>query len=382
MASDKILSPKKPIFACFPLYPPLELFHSMGFHPVVLWGLNNYVQELQECDRHVQVYVCSVARYLTQFLISCKDDSIKGIFSYNACDALRNLPEIISDALKENNLKLPSYYLHLPMGDNKSPVSRFYLKNEINLLINNLESLANLRFDKERFAESVRIYSNYRNIVSQLEMRVINSDLSYSKFIEEVQNHMLEPVEEQISRINESFLVLKESAKKPISNKESGLNEKSGLSGESNLHRTILSGILPPSPGLINIIEESGLKIVGNDIAYLNRSTLYNSDTEDIYAYYEDFYFNHTPCPTLLYTCDRRAEYLADLVTEKKASSIIFIGEKFCECEYFEFPFLKKYLKERGIKTLLLEIDATQGENLESFRTRLEAFLEIGDLRE
>ena len=30
------------VVGCFPLYPPLELVHSMGLTPVILWGLKPF----------------------------------------------------------------------------------------------------------------------------------------------------------------------------------------------------------------------------------------------------------------------------------------------------------------------------------------------------
>jgi hypothetical protein len=56
----------RPVIGCFPLYPPLELFHSMGLAPVVLWGLRDAIPSLSLADRHLQSYVCSVARRLTE----------------------------------------------------------------------------------------------------------------------------------------------------------------------------------------------------------------------------------------------------------------------------------------------------------------------------
>ena len=90
---------KNPILGCFPLYPPLELFHSMGFTPIVLWGLKNSVKKTSESNKHIQDFACSVARNLVEFLFSSVNNFISGFFTYNACDTLRNLPEIILNGL-------------------------------------------------------------------------------------------------------------------------------------------------------------------------------------------------------------------------------------------------------------------------------------------
>ncbi len=37
------------------------------------------------------------------------------------------------------------------------------------------------------------------------------------------------------------------------------------------------------------------------------------------------------------------------MVREGNAAGFIFIGEKFCEYEYFEVPYLRKALEEEGV---------------------------------
>ena len=34
------------VIGCFPLYPPLELSHSLGIIPLVLWGLRDIVKDV------------------------------------------------------------------------------------------------------------------------------------------------------------------------------------------------------------------------------------------------------------------------------------------------------------------------------------------------
>jgi benzoyl-CoA reductase/2-hydroxyglutaryl-CoA dehydratase subunit BcrC/BadD/HgdB len=66
-----------------------------------------------------------------------------------------------------------------------------------------------------------------------------------------------------------------------------------------------------------------------------------------------------------------------ELITERSAKGVIFIGEKFCEYEYFEIPYLEKRLKAKGLFTLFLEISMDDNEHIEAFNTRIEAFSEL-----
>ena len=89
------------VVGCFPLYPPLELLHSFGLVPLVLWDMKEQVRILKESDSHLQSFTCSVARRLTEFLLSEEGSLLDGLLMYNACDTLRNMPEIIKRGLGE-----------------------------------------------------------------------------------------------------------------------------------------------------------------------------------------------------------------------------------------------------------------------------------------
>ena len=65
------------------------------------------------------------------------------------------------------------------------------------------------------------------------------------------------------------------------------------------------------------------------------------------------------------------------MTEEHKADGFLFIGEKFCEYEYFELPYLEGRLKERGISVLAIEISMEDDATAETYRTRIEAFTEM-----
>ena len=79
----------------------------------------------------------------------------------------------------------------------------------------------------------------------------------------------------------------------------------------------------------------------------------------------------------MLGTADQRACTLESLVEEWDAQGVIFLGEKYCEYEYFEFPHLQKRLGAKGVKTLLLEFAVDADRSLGAYKTRIEAFAEM-----
>ena len=108
---------KIPVIGCLPLYPPEELIHSFGAVPVVLWGLEDVVRRTPEADKHIQNYVCSIVRNVAEFLLTDGSAGPSGLFLYNACDPIRNLPEILQDGWKARAMKAPALFrIHVPVS--------------------------------------------------------------------------------------------------------------------------------------------------------------------------------------------------------------------------------------------------------------------------
>jgi benzoyl-CoA reductase/2-hydroxyglutaryl-CoA dehydratase subunit BcrC/BadD/HgdB len=350
------------VVGCFPLYPPLELLHSFGLVPVVLWDMKGQMQTLKESDRHLQSYTCSVARRLTEFILSEDGALLDGIFMYNACDTLRNLPEIIKRGLGEKRNTTPLLKLHVPMVSPNQTDTTGYFAGRIRELIGEIENAFGVRFSSERFLASVRLYNAIRRLSLEMETLVSGGKMSYADFSHLMRNgHFMAP-ENHLSALKDA---LKKAKSDPTKNCSDGI-------------KIIVSGILSPPDALCAIIEESGMRVAGNDIASQARYYSYMpQEIDDPIAYCTDFYQNHHPCTTLLYSSDERLKALTELIEKKDARGLIFIGEKFCEYEYLEMPFTIKTLEKKKIATLQLEIATDDEDNVEAFRTRIEAFSEL-----
>jgi benzoyl-CoA reductase/2-hydroxyglutaryl-CoA dehydratase subunit BcrC/BadD/HgdB len=354
----------KPVIGCFPLYPPLELFHAMGLVPVVLWGLKGIVRETPHSDKHLQPYACSVVRHLTEFLLTEGRDLIDGIWMYNACDTLRNLPEIFMREFSASGKKIPLIRMHIPMAPQEQTDSIDYLRNEIRSIIRSIQEYFGASFSDDGFKASLARFNRMRKLALKAEQNVAEGRLGFWDFASVMQDGWLLPVEDHIAAL------------------ESLPDERKGLqqTPAKNNSRTgvIVSGILPPPESVISAIESAGLRVVGNDIASLRRSyaDVYESPAEPV-DHYQRFYMNHYPCPTLLYTDDRRLDQLEALVHSRGARGVVFVGEKFCEYEYFEFPYIEKRLKENGISSLVIEIAMEDELHTSAHLARIEAFAEM-----
>jgi len=239
-----------------------------------------------------------------------------------------------------------------------------YLRNTAGEINRELEETFQVTFSLERFRESVSLYREMRNLGKALETNVARGFMSYGEFSRIIREGWFVPVEDQVHALKKILQASPQSAR-----------EEAPRPGKG---RIVVSGILSPPPHLIRAFENAGLTVVGNDVASQGRALSYTPPTvDDPAGYYADFYHHHYPCPTLLYTADRRVAAIRELVLQSGAQGFVFIGEKFCEFEYFEIPYLEKVLKEMGIPTLFLEVSIDDDENTASFVTRIEAFAEL-----
>ncbi len=350
------------LVGCFPLYPPMELLHSFDLTPVVLWDMKEQVRNLKESDRHLQSFTCSVARRLAEFVLSKEVSLLDALFMYNACDTLRNMPEIIERGLAEKGKAVPLLKLHVPMGSSNQADSTGYLADRIHELIAKIESVFGVRFSSERFLSSVRLYNSIKILSLEMETLVADGKCSYVDFSRLIRNGYFMAPEDYLQALEDAIKISKSNPSRH----------------NSNGRRIIISGILPPPDALCAVVEQTGMKVTGNDVASQARSYGYiPKETDDPAAYYADFYQNHYPCTTLLYSSDARLKKLNDLIEKRNARGLIFIGEKFCEYEYLEMPFIIKTLGQNNIKTLQLEVATDDEDNIEAFRTRIEAFSEL-----
>jgi len=347
------------IIGCFPLYPPLELLHALGLESMVMWGFKPFYPETHESDQHIQNYACSMGRHLAEFVYSPEGEVLDGILFYNACDTLRNLPEILDWGLEDRGRRIPFFRFHLPMPSRRQSDASAYLRKEIQALIQSLSTAYNVEFSAGNFQTSTERYARVRELARRLENEVVNGRLSFKRFADLIQGNYFRPVDQQLEWLETEL-------------------DKARRADPRKGPRVILSGIMPPPPAVCRIMEEAGLHIVGNDIASLARSYSVSlgpsASPED---YYEDFYYNHHPCTTLLGTADGRLAALQNLIDERQAQGVIFVGEKFCEYEYFEFPYLEEQFKKQGLSTLKLEFAIDDYSNLGSVRTRIETFTQM-----
>jgi benzoyl-CoA reductase/2-hydroxyglutaryl-CoA dehydratase subunit BcrC/BadD/HgdB len=198
-------SHSRPIIACLPLYPPLELLDSLGLHPIIPWNLKRYMKDTSQSDRHVQNYVCSVARHLVEYMLTDGIRVVDGIVAYNACDTLRNVPEIIQSGLDEKKASVPVFTCHIPMtgavGRPRPDHVREYIKNEIQRITEELEIAFDVAFSPTRFLESVDTYNAVRGLFRTLSDVLSEGRIPFSRYVSILSDIVFMQVPEQFSTL-------------------------------------------------------------------------------------------------------------------------------------------------------------------------------------
>ena len=85
-------------------------------------------------------------------------------------------------------------------------------------------------------------------------------------------------------------------------------------------------------------------------------------------------YVNMPPCPCRSQGLEKRLDYLEALALERGAQAAILVIRKYCEPHAWDSVPLRERLEAKGIRTLVLELEASELGGQE--RTRLQAFLE------
>jgi benzoyl-CoA reductase/2-hydroxyglutaryl-CoA dehydratase subunit BcrC/BadD/HgdB len=337
------------------------LLHSFDLTPVTLWNLDAEIAGFSRSDRHLQSYTCRVGRQLLEFVLGDAAGMFDAFFMYNACDTLRNLPEIIQEGLKQEGIRRPVFRLHVPALSHDRSGAPTFLADNIKNLISELERFSGQAFSPVHFRHGIELYQKQRELCLKLEDCMREGKVSFASCAEILRSAHFFPVEEHIGLLEKS------------------LSESRSSSHEERPHAPVMiSGILPPPAALMETMDKSGIRVAANDIALFRRS--YGSSlllTQDPVEFHGDFYFNHYPCTTMLPAGDRRIEFILDTVRESGARGFIFFGEKFCEYEYFEIPYLENRLRQMGINTLCLDMGTDEGESLGALKNRIEAFAEL-----
>ncbi|MES2483301.1 MAG: 2-hydroxyacyl-CoA dehydratase family protein [Pseudomonadota bacterium] len=135
-----------------------------------------------------------------------------------------------------------------------------------------------------------------------------------------------------------------------------------------------------PKPEILDMIEECGAIVVGDDLyhgfRYISTDVDEVGDSIDALAKWYLARNTGVPCPTRVQNNVDWDAFLLKAMEHEMADGMIVLMAKFCEPHMYYYPEVKEAFERHGVPHLLIETEH-ESMALESLKTRVETFLEI-----
>lgn len=335
-------------------YVPEEMIHAAGFVPVRLRGTT---APLRRVDAHLQSFTCALCRSTLDQVLGGDLDFLAGTVFAHTCDAMQAQAD-----LWWMNTGAKAFVDTLMQPANLgSPSAHPYLVAELNRFRRRLAEFADRPITDEDLRAGIALYDETRQLVRRLqELRGRLRAVDFFAVLDAAQ-----------TMPREVFNPLLANLLAELQNTES--HRPASNATRPNL---FLVGAVLDEPRLVDLIEELGARVAGDDLCSGSRHfhELVGTDGDPI-ANLADYYLRRPPCPTKFHPKHDPGQYLLEQLQQVNADGAIFALEKFCEPHAFDYALVHPALDQAGLPHLLLEMEQTP--SLEALRTRLQAFIEI-----
>jgi bzd-type benzoyl-CoA reductase N subunit len=336
-------------------YVPEEIIHAAGFTPVRLRGTT---ASLRQVDAHLQSFTCALCRSTLDQVLLGNLGFLSGAVFAHTCDAM----QAQADLWRMNTAT--SHFVDTVMqpANLDTPATRTYLVAELDRFRERLASFVGRPIPDKDLRSSIALYDETRRLVRALQG--VRDRLGNRAFYDILDAAQAMPRELFNPLLAELLAALEEYS---VHGQQS--REAAGA-------RLFLVGAVLDEPRLLDLIEEVGAQVVGDDLCSGSRHFHEQVGAGgDPIANLADYYLRRPPCPTKFHPAHDPGAYLLEEVLKVGAEGVVFALEKFCEPHAFDYGLIRPALEEAGVPHLLLEMEQTP--SLEALRTRLQAFAEM-----
>ena len=347
---------------CLPYYAPEELVWAAGFLPMAVWGagLTAY-----QSKAWFPPHICSLAHTSLELAVRGGYRGLSAVICSPLCDTLRALSQNWRAAVTE----IPMLTYTQPQNRD-TPYGRELLRSEYRSLYRKLCEISLEQESESALQDSIRIYN-----ASRRERR---------RFIAFAAQHGA------LIRTSARCAVLKAAGFRDPETYTARLRELNdalaALPAERNDRIPVVtSGILCDHLKLLELLDDYGYTIVGDDMAAESRAIAGEvpEDWEDGCAALAER-FAMLRNDTLLSACGctkmpagaGREAALAELAQRTGAAAVLLIQQQFCDPEELLAPAAKQALEQAGIPCLILPVDQ-QTANSGQSATLLETLADI-----
>lgn len=335
-------------------YAPEELIYAAGFHPMRLFSSKS---DILLAEDHLQTYCCSLVRGVLEDSLSGGLDFLDGTVFPHTCDSIQRL----SDIWRMKGKYEFFWDVVLPVKLNTQS-AKIYMGDVLNRFKTDLGEAAGTIITDDDLNRSISTFNLIRSHLSKLyQLKSLNPGVLKGEDLYAIVKGAMVMDRDEVARLLPRIVETLGKASPP----------------ESRAKRIVLSGSICDSPGIYAMLETSGAVIVGDDLCtgqrWFEGRILENKDPITAIA---ERYMDRIVCPAKHMNPVVRGENIVSLAKRNKADGVVFMLLKFCDPHAFDYPYLKEFLDNQGIKNMLIEMDDQQ-ENLGQLSTRLETFIHM-----
>jgi len=330
---------------------PEEVIYAFDLLPVTIFGTH---KPLKKAPSHLPDNACSLARSNLELALSYEGDLFSGFVLPQVCDTTQHLSDIWRINFPD---KFVASFLAPRQADR--PSARYWVKEEIERLIDSLGGWLGKKLDDGTLAASIALHNENKAILKEL----YEIKRNFPGTITNKQFFAMLKVSQQVDKaeFNKSLRTIKD-----------GLKMKKG----KNYTDVIMVGITCDPPEIFDIFDDLRINIVGDTLVtgsrYLQGAPAPNGDLIDILA---DRHFKRGFFSPIHDNVYKNFEEVKKLYKETKAKAVIYVHIEFCESQEYDLPDLKDMIKKEGIPMHVLDTEY-QTTSLSHVLTRAQAFFE------
>lgn len=313
-----------------------------------------------EADAYMHSNTCHYVKSLLGAALAGDASRADGIVFANSCDGMRRLHDVWTEYVKN----IPALFIDVPKK--KDPASIEFFASELRRFAGNLEkAFPGSKVTDKSLREAIGACNGVRLLMG--EVFKLQGDTSSSVTGSSVLELCLEGAHSHPAKFAGRLREFISGSKK---GKASGAER-----------RVLLTGNVVHRPGLIELIEEVGGRVVVLDTCPGARhyDTLVEENSSDPMLALARRHLLKSSCARME-GIEERFQRLKRLATDSNADAIIYSTVKFCDTYLYEAPLMRNACEDAGTPVLFLENDY-EWSGLGQMKTRVEAFLAMAGER-
>lgn len=335
-------------------FAPIELIEAAGLVPYRIRG--DSTERITDADAYVEPHGCPFVRNTFDQALKGKYDFLDGLVMSHSCDSVQRMYGIWT----QHKPTAFSYLFNVP--HTVTPGSeRFYMR-ELKIFRSRLETFAGQPIGDDALRASIEQHDRNRKLVGELyALRKCDPPLISG-------TEMLEVLIAGTGLPGAEFEILLTGVKGEVLARRVSLGKKT---------RLLFYGCINDDTTLARLIEECSAHLVMDDTCIGARGMLGAVNGEDeMLEGLMRHYFRDFQCPRTYRGTDMsRFDYLIEAAREAQAQGVVLYVMSYCDTHKIDLVDVRRHLENSGLPSLVLEDDYTMG-NLESMRTRIQAFVE------